>query len=182
MCFPVANFIAKLKCSGAKDITYEMNWTKLNALQGNFSFKYNGRRSFYGTLGVGGKFPVKAKGKSLINRFEIMEKGQDLDKAGENGEYYLLQDNGKNQNKNQFKLYYRKKTEFKDWTATLLLDIEGSGTQFNIPEGGSFSLPYDEEAKLKPYKFKSKKGNKAEIEYDVDGKKFTVELDIPPKK
>ena len=60
-----------------------------------------------------------------------------------------------------------------------MLGIDGS-TPFPVPEGGSFSLPFDENAELKPYKFKSKKGNKAEIEFDDKGKKSTCELDIPP--
>jgi len=176
------DFIAKLKCASAKFKPYEMNWTRLDGEKGNFTFKYNRQRLFYGTLGVGGKFPVKAKDQSLIERFEIMEKGQDPDIPGENGEYYLLQDNGENQNKKQFKLYYRKKPVFKDWTTTLLLDIDGSRTPFDVPEGGMFSLPHDDEDQPKTYRFKSKKDNKVEIEYDVKGKKLTVELDITPPK
>ena len=85
-------------------------------------------------------------------------------------------------NKKQFKLYYRQRAQLQDWTATLLLDIPGADTSFEVPEGGSFSLPYDEGAELKPYDFKSKKGNKAEIEYELNGKKSTKELDIPAKK
>ncbi|MGJ8657091.1 MAG: Amuc_1099 family pilus-like system protein [Akkermansiaceae bacterium] len=176
------NYIAKLKSTAAKSDDYEMNWTKLNEEQGNFSFKYNRKRLFYGTLGAGGKFPESSKSdKSLIERFEILEKGQDSDVAGERGEYYLLKDNGKDQN-NQFKLYYNQKTEFKDWTGTFLLDISGLDTPFSVPEGDSFSLPYNPEAPKKPYKFKSKKDNKVEIEYEVDGRKSTIELDITPVK
>lgn len=176
------DFIAKLKSSGGKFVMYEMNWTKLNDLEGNFSFKYNKQRLYYGTLGAGGKFPERAKDKSLIERFEIIEKGQDPNISGEDGEYYLLQDNGKNQNKKQFKLYYRKRPQFKDWALNLFLDINGERTPFVVPEGGSFSLPYNELAKKKPYKFKSIQDYKAEIEYEVGGKKSTIELDVPRKK
>jgi hypothetical protein len=176
------NFIDKLRFTGDKGIPFEMSWTKVNAKQGSFSFNYDNKRIFYGQLGVGGKFPDKAKDKSLVERFEIIGQDQDPDIPGENGEYYLLQDNGELQNKRTFKLYYRKQLEMKDWSASFLLDIPGAGGPFVVPEGGSFSLPYDQEAQLKPYTFKSKNGKKAEIEYEVDGKKFTVELDIPETK
>lgn len=175
------NFIAKLKSTGEKGIPYDMNWTKVGPTKGNFSFNYNRKRIYYGELGVGGKFPPKAEDKSLIDRFEILEQGQDPDKPGEEGEYYLLQDNGENQNKKQFKLYYRNKKELTDWSVTFLLGIDGA-TPFSVPEGGTFSLPFDEKAKEKPYLFKSKKENKAEIEYEVGGKKMSVELDIPATK
>jgi hypothetical protein len=176
------DFIAKLKIIGATSKEFEMNWTRVNDEKGNFSFNYDKSRVFYGMRGVGGKFPLQAKNKSLVKRFEIKEKGQDPNIEGENGEFYLLQDNGINQNNKTFKLFYNSKTKFEDWTAILLLDIDGSRTPFNIPEGGSFSLPYDEDAKMKPYKFKSKKDNKAIIEYDNAGEKSTIELDIPQKK
>lgn len=174
------NFIAKLKCNSAKGIPYTMNWTKVSPTTGSFSFNY-GKMRFYGELGVGGKFPPKAEDKSLIDRFEIMEQGQDPEIAGEDGEYYLLQDNGENQNKKQFKLYYRNRKEMTDWSATFSLGIDGT-RPFDVPEGGMFSLPFDDKAKTKPYKFKSKKENKAEIEYEEDGKKLTIELDIPAEK
>ncbi len=176
------NYITKLKVTGEKADDYEMNWTKLNAAMGNFSFKYNNRRLYYGTLGVGGKFPEKSKNDpSLIGRFEILEKGQDADVAGEQGEYYLLKDNGKEQN-NQFKLYYNKKTKFEDWTATFMLDVSGLDTPFSVPEGDTFSLPYNAEEKKKPYKYKSRKGNKAEIEYQAKNKRLTTDFEIPQKK
>lgn len=181
------DYIAKLKVAKSTPESYEMNWTKVNPELGNFTFNYNGKRVFFGTLGVGGKFPDraganKAGDKSLFERFEIIEKGQDPEIPGELGEFYVIQDNGANQNKKTFKLRYRTPAEFNDWTETFFLDIEGDRKQFDIPEGESFSLPYDAEAKVKPYKFKSHKGNKAEIEYDVDGKKSIIELDIPPTK
>jgi hypothetical protein len=69
-----------------------------------------------------------------------------------------------------------------DWTASFSLNIPGVEGTFIVPEGGSFSLPYDPEAAKKPYKFKSKKENKIEIEYDKGGKKSTIELDIPAVK
>ena len=175
------NFITKLKCTGATASEFEVNWTRLNEKLGNFSFKYNKRRLFYGTLGVGGKFPERVRGdKSLIGRFEILERAQDPNIPGENGEYFLLRDNGKELN-NEFKVYYNQKSSFKDWTATFMLDIEGKNTEFKVPEGDVFSLPYDSESAKKAYKFRSKKDSLAEIEYDVDGKKSTVELAIPAK-
>lgn len=172
------NLMAKLKSTGAKADNYEMNWTKLDAEKGNFTFRARGGR-FYRTLKAGGKFPENFRRNPSFNgRFELLEKGQDPDIGGERGEYYLLKDNGKDQN-NQFKLYYSQKRESKDWTGSFSLDIPGMETPFSIPEGGSFSLPYDPEAAKKPYKFKSKKDNKVEIEYEADGEKSTIELDIP---
>jgi hypothetical protein len=182
------DLIAKLRSTGAEGVPYSMNWTKISPEKGNFLFNYgiNRRKNrFYGGLGVGDKFPPEADDQSLIGRFEILEKGQDPDDDGDDGddgEYYVIQDNGEFQNKKTFKLYYRKKLEMRDWSATFLLDIPDAGPPFTVPEGGSFSLPYDKDAKSKPYKFKSKKDNQAEIEYEVEGKKLTDELEIPPTK
>lgn len=175
------DFIAKLKCDGVKGLPYSMNWTDLDGKKANFTFKFEGRSSIT-TTGVGKTFPKRCRNKSLIARFEILKRAQDPDIPGENGQYYLLQDNGKLQGKKKLKLYYRQRKELEDWTGSFSLDIEGSSAPFPVPEGGSFSLPYDEKAKLMPYKFKSKKGNLAEIEYDMKGKKSSIELDIPPTK
>ncbi len=174
------NFIAKLKATGAKGIEYELNWTMVDDKQGNFSFKGNKIR-FFGSLGVGDTFPPKTADPLMTNRFEIMERGQDPDTSGEKGMFFLLQDNGALQNKKQFKLFYGSKTKITDWSASLLLGIDGS-IPFNVSEGASFSLPFDGNSKEKPYLFKSKKENKAEIEYEVDGKKVTTEIEIPATK
>ncbi len=175
------DFIAKLKCSGVKGLPYSMNWTDLDGKQANFTFKFK-RKSSITTTGVGNTFPKRCDNKSLIDRFEVLKRAKDPGIPGEAGQYYLLQDNGKLQNKKQFKLYYRQRKALEDWTGSFSLDIDGSNSSFDVPEGGSFSLPYNPEAKLKPYKFKSKEGNRVEIEYDVNGKKSTIELDISPKK
>lgn len=176
------NYIAKLKATAAKPENYELSWTEVDGVQGNFSFKNNRDRVFYGARDVGGKFPEstkKEKHKPLIGRFEVMERAVDPAIPGEKGRYFLLKDNGANKKDNTFKLYYSTKRKFQDWTATLSLDIEGEDTPFDVEEGKSFSLPFDAEADVKPYTFKSKKGEKAEIEYEVDGQKMTIELDIP---
>ena len=175
------DFIAKLKCTETKSLPYEMKWTKVNNQKGNFKFKLKGR-STLDTLGVGDKFPSRCKDESFVNRFEVLEKVQDPAIDGENGEYYLLQDNGERQNKRKFKLYYSKNLNFEDHTATLQLNIAGEDTEFKVPEGGMFSLPHDDDKKPKSYKFKSKKDGKVEIEYDLKGEKSSIDLEIQPKK
>ncbi len=175
------DFIAKLKCEGVEDQKFEVKWSKVSPERGNFKFKI-GRKSTLDTLGVGGKFPSKWKDESFINRFEILEKGQDPNIPGEQGEYYLLQDNGERQEKRKFKLFYNKNEVFKDHTATLLLDVDGARKSFKVPEGGMFSLPHDDDKKPKSYKFKSKKDGKVEIEYDLKGEKSSIDLEIQPKK
>ncbi len=182
------DFIAKLKCTDIKDQPYTLGWTRLDANRSMFSFRVRApkgafqRDSDTATLGIGGRFPARPRNKSFTNRFEALERKQDPAIPGENGEYYLLKDTAELHNKGQFKLYYGKRANLKDYTSTLHLDIDGMETPFDVPMGGKFSLPFDPESKSKPYTFKSQKDNKVEIEYEVDGEKKSVEIEVSKAK
>ena len=68
-----------------------------------------------------------------------------------------------------------------DYTARLFLDTpDQRDSKFEVEEGMSFSLPYDSEAKEKPYTFKGigPNGDTALLLWDNDGKTTEVELSV----
>jgi len=181
------NLIAKLLAKDSKSIPYRLSWNDDGTGKGNFTFQYNKRRGGFDlSLGVGDSFPVNPRKfvEEHKNRFEIKAEGQDPDVSGQNGKFYLIQDNGKYKGKKQFKLFWSKRLPSKDNSVTFALDIPGKNEAFVVPEGASFSLPYSSDAKVKPYTFKSydAETKKAEIEYGSGDTKSIIKLDVSKPK
>lgn len=69
-----------------------------------------------------------------------------------------------------------------DYTATLYLDTpDERDNTFQVEEGMSFSLPFDEAATEKPYRFEKVNGDGQSITltWTVDGETKEMQLDVP---
>ena len=179
------DYLTKLVCDEIDSSEYEFRWTKAGiAGKGNFLFKYNGTPYRYSNLEIGSTLPDKKIRKpNFIERFEIIGKKQDPAKAGEVGEYFEIKDKLKDVD-NIFKVYYRDRPIFNDWKAkmSVKINVAGVNKQFSLAEGDSFSLPFDPDAKEKPYKFLYLKDEKFLLfEHNVKGLPSPLELPIPNK-
>jgi len=180
------NYITKLACDSINSSEYEIGWTQgSQGGEGNFLFIYNGVPHRFNNLAAGSVFPDAGfRRENFVERFEILRKGQDPSKSGDLGEFFLIKDRLLDGN-NEFRVYYRDRKKFNDWKAKMYvkIDLPGVNKQFSLAEGDTFSLPFDPDAKIKPFKFLRLKDDKVLLfKHNIKGLKSPLEIPKPSKK
>ena len=139
----------------------KLSWNEFGGgkISATFSSKKDG--TIYSPKGLGKDdlFPHEGAYK---NHFKLLGFGEAVP---EGGQFRLkFWDAEDQRNKKKYRMWAGRQTEIKDWRGKFKLNTPDGG-EFMLEEGETFSLPFDKDAKKKPYLFKQQiDGDKAEIQ------------------
>lgn len=154
--------LSKLHLSDLTFLKLSIRWNELGAdkIGIDFSSKKDGGTIFSPSAGfkVGDLFPASGAYKE---KFKLIEKKRGVPPGGQfEVTGYTVEDT---RNKKRYDVWESQKTEIREWTGKFKLNTP-DGTEFQLEEGESFSLPFNKDAEEKPYLFKKQiDGDKAEI-------------------